>query len=515
MVGKINNVHARFPGGLERILIIGDPTRSMGALAEPECARVIAAIDMAEAEQLPVEWVPISSGAKIAFDSGTENLDWTARVLKRIIQFAGRWRYEHHCRWCLRRCSVILERGSHDVESLPRRLIMTGQGCMLLTGKRALEFSGSVAAPTNNGIGGLEEIMGPNGEAQYAAADLKEACDILFRHYDFTYIPRGATYVPLVNTDDPLHRALNATPYQGEESFDHVGDIFSTSRNPGRKQPFSIREVMSAVLDRDVEPLERWKNLDGGESAVVYHGQLGGCPLTCIGIESKAIQRRGSRPIDGPEQWTSGTLFPQSSRKVARAIQAASGVSPVLVLANLSGFDGSPESMRRQQLEFGAEIGRSVVNFDGPIIFCVISRYHGRAYVVFSQALNDRLTAVAVRGSYASVIGGGPAAAVVFPRLVKKRVQDDARIQEATARLSERTLRTAAEEAEFEALYKEVEAEIQGKVAAEFDAVHSVERAMEVGSLSGIVEPDQLRTQLHRQLSEGLERYLADKDASN
>ncbi|MBT6436162.1 MAG: fused acetyl/propionyl-CoA carboxylase subunit alpha/methylmalonyl-CoA decarboxylase subunit alpha, partial [Deltaproteobacteria bacterium] len=256
--------------------------------------------------------------------------------------------------------------------------------------------------------------------------------------------------------------------------------------------------------------LERWKDLDGGESAVVYHGQLGGCPLTCIGIESKAVQRRGSRPIDGPDQWTSGTLFPQSSRKVARAIQSASGVSPVLVLANLSGFDGSPESMRRQQLEFGAEIGRSVVNFDGPIIFCVISRYHGGAYVVFSQALNDRLTAVAVKGSYASVIGGGPAAAVVFPRLVKKRVRDDARIQEATARLSDRTLRTASEQAEFAALHKEVEAEIQGKVAAEFDAVHSVERAMEVGSLSGIVDPDQLRTQLHRQLSEGLERYLAE-----
>ena len=84
---------------------------------------------------------------------------------------------------------------------------MTGQGCMLLTGKRALEFSGSVAAPTNNGIGGLEEIMGPNGEAQYAAADLKEAYDILFRHYDFTYIPKGSSYVPLVNTEDPLHRA--------------------------------------------------------------------------------------------------------------------------------------------------------------------------------------------------------------------------------------------------------------------------------------------------------------------
>ena len=35
----------------------------------------------------PVEWVPISSGARIAMDSGTENLDATARVVRRIVEF--------------------------------------------------------------------------------------------------------------------------------------------------------------------------------------------------------------------------------------------------------------------------------------------------------------------------------------------------------------------------------------------------------------------------------------------
>jgi hypothetical protein len=44
--------------------------------------------------------------------------------------------------------------------------------------------------------------------------------------------------------------------------------------------------------------------------------------------------------IDGPTVWTSGTLFPRSSKKVARAIKAASGNRPLVVPANLSGFDG-------------------------------------------------------------------------------------------------------------------------------------------------------------------------------
>ena len=37
--------------------------------------------------------------------------------------------------------------------------------------------------------------------------------------------------------------------------------------------------------------------------------------------------------------------------------------------------------MREWQLEFGAEIGRAVVNFDGPIVFCAVSRFHGGAFV--------------------------------------------------------------------------------------------------------------------------------------
>ena len=59
----------------------------MGALAEPECRRIIAAIDLAERWGCPLEWFALSSGAKISMDSGTENMDWIAAVLRRIIEF--------------------------------------------------------------------------------------------------------------------------------------------------------------------------------------------------------------------------------------------------------------------------------------------------------------------------------------------------------------------------------------------------------------------------------------------
>ena len=153
--------------------------------------------------------------------------------------------------------------------------------------------------------------------------------------------------------------------------------------------------------------------------------------VTLIGMESRPLPRHGLTPADGPAQWSAGTLFPLSSKKVARAINAASGCRPVVMLANLSGFDGSPESLRRLQLEYGAEIGRAIVNFDGPFVLCVVSRYHGGAFVVFSATLNDDMEVLAVEGSFASVIGGAPAAAVVFTRDVDERTRTDERVRQA------------------------------------------------------------------------------------
>ena len=230
-------------------------------------------------------------------------------------------------------------------------------------------------------------------------------------------------------TIDRVERDVRTSPHAAlaESPFRTVGDVFSAELNPERKQPFDMRSVMRAVADVDTQPLERWKDLAEGDTSIVWDTTIGGIPVCLLGLESHKIARKGFVPADGPPAWTSGTLFPQSSRKTARAINAASGNRPLVVLANLSGFDGSPESMRRRQLEYGAEIGRAVTNFEGPIVFVVVSRYHGGAFVVFSKALNASMEIAAVEGSVASVIGGTPAAATVFAREVKQRTDTDPR----------------------------------------------------------------------------------------
>jgi acetyl-CoA carboxylase carboxyltransferase component len=393
-------------------------------------------------------------------------------------------------------------------------LIMTPDSAMVLTGKQSLDYSGGVSAEDNFGIGGYDRIMGPNGEAQYWAPDLSSAVDVLLAHYQHTYVTAGERFPRPAPTADPDDRDISSSPHDGPE-FATLGEIFDGKLNPERKKPFDMRSLLTGVIDADHPPLERWPDMADAASVLVFDAHLGGQPVALIGFESKPLPRHGFYPVDGPSQFTAGTLFPRSSKKTARAINAASGSRPLVILANLSGFDGSPESLRQLQLEYGAEIGRAVVNFDGPIVFCVVSRYHGGAFVVFSGTLNDNMEVAAVEGSYASVIGGAPAAAVVFAAEVRKRTMADARVAGLQAAIAEATGGGADDKAtelrtELASAWPAVHADKLGQLADEFDAVHSIERAREVGSVHAIVPAAGLRPYLIEAVRRGMERTLRE-----
>ncbi|WP_211233177.1 ATP-binding protein [Solirubrobacter soli] len=513
VVGVTRSFTSRFPEGMARVVLLGDPTKSLGSVAEPECRRIMAALDMAEELGVPVEWFALSSGARISMDSGTENMDWVAAALRRIIEFTqnggeinvvvtginvGAQPY-----WNAEATMLMHTRGI---------LIMSPESAMVLTGKQALDFAGGVSAEDNFGIGGYDRIMGPNGQAQYWAPDLAGACSVLLRYYEHSYVAPGERFPRRAETRDGLERDVRSAPHSAPGSeLATVGDIFSDETNPGRKQAFDIRSVMRAVVDNDHRPLERWERMRDAEAAVVWDAHLGGWPTTVIGIESHPIDRFGPTPADGPSQWTSGTLFPRSSKKVARAINSNGGRRPLVVLANLAGFDGSPESMRQWQLEYGAEIGRAIVNFRGPIVFCVISRYHGGAFVVFSQRLNEGFETIAVEGAKASVIGGSAAAGVVFTRDVTAATRSDARVVEMEERIEAAEDAAAARRlrSELSSLLDTVRAEKMGELAAKFDSIHSIQRAVEVGSVSSIVAAAELRPYLIGAIERGMQKAEA------
>jgi len=444
---------------VRRVWLCGDATRNLGAVAEPECRRILAAIDTAQAEQLPLEWVTVSAGARIAMDTGTENMDWCAAVVRRLVEFTqlggevvivvaginvGAQSYWNAEATMLMHCAGTL--------------VMVDGTSMVLTGSRSLGRAGGVTENSDDDLGGTA-VMAPNGQAHHVVEDLDAAVALVLDHHGLC--AAGPHHPPArAATTDVADRDVSLTPYRGpaEHGWSQVGDILDASTHPSRTRPFHVRPVMEALVDTDAPRLERWSDMDGASGAVVWDTRVDGWATSLIGIESAP---RGT----GAEWEAAGTLYPMAARKVARALNRASGRRPAVVLANLAGFDSSRSSLAGKQLEHGAELARAVVNFRGPLVVVVIGRFHGGAYVVLNRQLNQDLTIVAVEGTRVSVIGGASAAEVVLGSEVRDHMERHGTERHQAVR----------------------------EVADRFDEVHGVRRALEMGSVDLIVSPSEVR----------------------
>src|ERR1700727_3782328 len=165
--------------------------------------------------------------------SGTENMDWVAAALKRIVGFTqaggeinivvaginvGAQPY-----WNAEATMLMHTKGI---------LVMTPDSAMVLTGKQSLDYSGGVSAEDNFGIGGYDRIMGPNGEAQYWAPDVSTAVDVLLAHYEHTYTAPGERFPRPAPTADPVDRDISSSPHHAPGSdFSTLGEIFDPATN--------------------------------------------------------------------------------------------------------------------------------------------------------------------------------------------------------------------------------------------------------------------------------------------
>jgi hypothetical protein len=169
-------------------------------------------------------------------ESGTENMDWVAAALKRIVEFTqdggeinivvaginvGAQPY-----WNAEATMLMHTKGI---------LVMTPDSAMVLTGKQSLDFSGGVSAEDNFGIGGYDRVMGPNGQAQYWAPTCRRprrADGALRPHYvaPARPAPRRA------DTDRPVDRDISDFPHTlAGSDFTTVGEIFSRAQ-PGPQE---------------------------------------------------------------------------------------------------------------------------------------------------------------------------------------------------------------------------------------------------------------------------------------
>ncbi len=404
VVGVIKSFTPLYPEGMTRVAIFGDPTKALGAVSEPECRRVCAALDLAASMRVPVEWFALSGGAKIAMDSGTENMDWVAAVLRRLIEFtqAGG------------EVNVVvagINVGAQPYWNAEATMLMhttrhpgdDPDSAMVLTGKQALDFSGGVSAEDNLGIGGYRpghgpERAGPVLGRRTSPAPAACSCAPLRSH-----LRRARRALPAPRADDRPERPRRsqlAALRGGQRTSPRSARSSRRGINPERKKPFDIRAVMRAVVDQD----HRAAGALGGHGRRRDRRGLGRAPGRPPGVPARhrvaalaapRLPRRPTAPTRGrrarcsrarPRRWPG-----RSTRPAATARWWCWPTCPASTARRSRCAPSSSSTAPRSA-------ARSPTS-RGPILFTVISRYHGGAFVVFSKTLNPAMEAVALEGA--------------------------------------------------------------------------------------------------------------------
>ena len=103
---------------------------------------------------------------------------------------------------------------------------------------------------------------------------------------------------------------------------------------------------------------------------------------------------------------------------------------------------------------------------------------------------------LALEGSSASVLGGAPAAEVVFAATSTRAPPNDRGCGTRGHVSGTHGAERAALPAELDEVRSSVRAEKLGEVATEFDRVHDIQRAVEVGSVNAVIRAAELRPRL-------------------
>ena len=117
-------------------------------------------------------------------------------------------------------------------------------------------------------------------------------------------------------------------------------------------------------------------------------------------------------------------------------------------------------------------MSRAIVNFDGPIVFCMVSRYHGGSLRRFLQAINERHRKCStIKRSFSSVIGGTTAERGVHPRGEQTHRSGPGRSELKIACSLHRRRGETQLAVKLAATRAAVRSDKLGEVAAEFEAV--------------------------------------------
>ena len=279
--------------------LLGDPTRALGSLAEPECRRVIAALDLAERARRAVRVVRAVRRRqdRHGLRHREHGLGRRRAAPDRRVHPGRRRDQRRRHRHQRRRPAVLERRGddAHAHQGHPRDDARQRDGADRQAGARLLRRRVGRGQLRHRR---LRADHGPERPGAVLGARprrrLRRSCS------PTTSTPTsrpGERFPRRAHDRRPASTATSARrrTTRPAPTSRRVGEIFSEETNPGRKKPFDIRSVMRAVIDADHAPLERWAGHARGRD----RGRVGRPPRRLarsrmLGIESRPLPRLGA-----------------------------------------------------------------------------------------------------------------------------------------------------------------------------------------------------------------------------
>ena len=387
-------------------------------------------------------------------------------------------------------------------------LVMTPEGAMVLTGKRALDYSGGVSAEDNFGIGGYDRVMGPNGQAQYWARDIADACRILLRHYEHTYVAPGERFPRRAPTADPVERDVRTcAPWRR---------LRARRRHLQRRaQPRTEAPVRRPQGDgRDDRPGPPAARALGRDARRRDRGGLGRSPRRLprlpdrdrVSTGAAARLRPGRRPgaVDGGHALPARVEEGRARDQRGERKPPGRGARESLGLRRLAGIAARAAArVRRRDRPCGGELRRA----DRVLRHLALPRRRLRGVLAGAQRvgrdrrgrglvrLGDRRRARGGRGVRRRGRRPHPARSPRERTRGGDRRRPKGRRRRDGGRRSPRCLRPSTPRS-------------SARWRDEFDDVHSVHRALRVGSLHRIIPAAELRPYLVDAVERGMRRSL-------
>lgn len=332
-----------------------------------------------------------------------------------------------------------------------------------------------------------DELGGPGVHGQSGVVDLTvddEIGALRTARRLLSYIPsNNHEMAPFQATSDPIDRPTNEIATLLRKAFNSP---------TGFNTPFDVSLIIQQVCDHgdffEVQP-QRAKN------AITAFGRIGGNVVGFVANNSA---------------YASGQIDIDAAYKIARFVRFCNLYNiPVIFFEDTTGFLPGTDQERRGIVQAGRAMLDAIIDIRTPRLLCIIRNAFGGAYAAFNCYATGADHVIALPTTRVAVMGPAGKDFVYKDELRAVRAEAKKRLSLRLAELGDAGELNAETKAEAEREIAEWLKQEEAKFNLRYEKeLMNPKEALSLGSISEIVQPEQLRASLARSLQFYLRHYV-------